>query len=88
MNIKANNGSFDETVAVLTVNEDFLRLLQFSISQAGTTDVMAATLPFGGRVLLVGGSTDNVEVLVRDNLSTGARGITYLTGTVYGVKDL
>ena len=86
--ITANGGTFVETLALLTLNEDFLRLLEFSISQAGSTDVMAATLPFGGRVLLVGNSSDKVEVVINDNLTTGLRGITYLTATAYGVYEI
>ena len=86
--ITANNGAFVTTLANLTLNEDFLRLLEFSISQAGTTDVMAATLPFGGRVVLVGNSSDKIEVVIKDNLTTGLRGITYLTATAYGVEEV
>ena len=88
MNIVANNGIFTATLANLVVNEDFFRLLQFSISQAGSTDVMAATLPFQGRVVLEGGTADKVQVVIRDDLSSGARGITYFTGTVYGVLEV
>ena len=87
MKIVANGGIFTATLATLVVNEDFFRLLQFSISQAGATDVMAATLPFQGRVVLEAGSSDKVEVVINDNLTTGARGITYFTGTVYGVLE-
>jgi hypothetical protein len=87
INIVANDGTFTDTLATLTVNEDFLRLIQFSVSQAGATDVMAATLPFGGRVVLVGGSSDKVAVQIKDNLAAGARGISYFSGTVYGVVE-
>lgn len=87
MKIIANGGIFTATLATLVVNEDFFRLLQFSISQAGATDVMAATLPFQGRVVLEAGTSDKVEVVINDNLTIGARGITYFTGTVYGVLE-
>ena len=62
-----------------------LRLLDFNISQAGSTDVMAALLPFGGNVVLEAGSSDKVVVTINDDLTVGARGITYLSGTLYGV---
>jgi hypothetical protein len=87
LNIVANDGIFSATLAVLTLNEDFLRLLQFDISQAGSTDVMAATLPFQGRVVLEGGTSDQVEVVINDNLTLGNKGISYFTGTVYGVLE-
>ena len=87
IDIVANDGGFTATLATLNVNEDFFRLLQFSISQAGTTDVMAATLPFQGRVILKGGSSDKVEIVIKDNLAAGNRGITYFTGTVYGILE-
>jgi hypothetical protein len=88
MKIVANSGSFVDTLAVLNVNEDFFRLLQFSISQAGTTDVMAATLPFGGRVVLEAGTSDRVELVINDDLTAGSRGISYFTSTVYGVLEV
>lgn len=88
VDIVADNGMFVDQLAVLNVNEDFLRLLDFSISQSGATDVLAASLPFGGRVLLEGGTSDNLTVTVRDNLTIGARGINYFTATVYGVLEL
>jgi hypothetical protein len=87
LNIVANDGVFSDTLAVLTLNEDFLRLLQFDVSQAGSTDVMAATLPFQGRVVLEAGTSDQVEVVINDNLGVGSRGITYFTGTVYGILE-
>lgn len=88
VNIVADNGAFVEELANITLNEDFFRLLQFSISQAGTTDAMAATLPFGGRVVLEAGTGDKVEVIIRDNMTGAALGVNYLTATLYGVKEI
>lgn len=85
--ITANNGDFVSTMAVLKVNEDFLRLLEFSISQSGSTDVMAASVVFGGRILLKSGSSDKVEVTINDNLTAGSRGIYYFTANAYGIQE-
>lgn len=88
ISIKADSGAFTKVLANITLNEDFFRLLQFSISQAGTTDAMAATLPFGGRVVLVAGSSDEVRIKIRDDLTSASHGVNYLTATLYGVKDI
>jgi hypothetical protein len=85
IDIDADDGTFIDQLAVLTLNEDFFRLLQFDISRASADGVMAATLPFGGRVLLVGGTTDKITVTINDNLTNGALGVSYLTSTLYGV---
>lgn len=84
--IVSNNGAFSGQLAELMVNEDFLRLLDFSVSQAGSTDVMAASVPFTGNIRLVGGSSDYVRVTINDNLTPGSRGITHFTATVYGTE--
>jgi len=62
--------------------------LEFSISQAGFTDVMAASTIFGGRVVLEGGSKDKVEVTINDNLTIRKRGIYYFTATAYGILEI
>jgi hypothetical protein len=88
ISIIADDGAFTKVLAVITLNEDFFRLLQFSISQAGTTDALAATLPFGGRVVLKAGTSDEVRVVIRDNITGASHSVNYLTATLYGVKDL
>jgi hypothetical protein len=88
VSIIADNGSFTKILANITLSEDFFRLLQFSISQAGTTDALAATLPFGGRVILAAGTGDEVRIKIRDDLTGAAHGVNYLTATLYGVKDI
>jgi hypothetical protein len=88
VSIIADGGTFVDVLANITLNEDFFRLLQFSISQAGTTDAMAATLPFGGRVVLEAGSGDEVRVSIKNDLTGAALGVNYLTGTLYGVKEI
>jgi hypothetical protein len=88
INIVANGGEFTGQIAALTVNEDFFRLLEFAISQSGSTDVMAASLVFGGGVFLEAGTSDEISVTINDDLTSGARGISYLTGTVYGIEEL
>jgi len=87
IDIVADGGTFVDQLAVLTLNEDFFRLLQFDISRAAADGVMAATLPFGGRVLLEGGTADKITVTVNDNLTNGSLGVSYLTATIYGVLE-
>lgn len=88
IDIVADDGVFADRLAVLTLNEDFFRLLQFDISRAAADGVMAATLPFGGRVILVGGTSDKITVTINDNLTSGALGVSYLTATIYGVIEI
>lgn len=85
ISIMANNGTFSTMLLELFVNEDFLRLLDTTVAQAGSTDVLAATLPFSGNTILEAGTADEVTVTIQDNLTGGARGISYFTATAYGV---
>ena len=87
LDIVADSGTFAEQLAVLTLNEDFFRLLQFDISRAAADGVMAATLPFGGRVILVAGTADKITVTINDNLPIGSLGVNYLTATLYGIQE-
>ena len=61
-------------------------MLEFSISQAGNEDAMAASIVFGGDTILNPGTGDKVEVLVRDNLTSNNFGVYYLTATLYGFE--
>ncbi len=85
IDIVANNGGFTSQLAIVVVNEDFLRLLDFDISQAGTTDVLASALQFGGDVELKAGTADEISVTINDNLTLGARGIDYFQTNLAGV---
>jgi hypothetical protein len=86
--ITADNGNFIETLMTLTVNEDLYRLLAVNSAIQAGSSVIAASLDFGGNLLLVGGSGDKVEVVINDNLTSGVRGVNYFTCTAYGVLDL
>jgi hypothetical protein len=68
-------------------NEDFRRLLDTDLAQGGTRDNMTGVISFGGRMILKGGTSDKVEVIVRDDLTTPSLGLEYLTATVYGLKE-
>ncbi len=80
------NGGSSRDLATIMFNEDFLRLLEFSISQAGNEDAMAASIIFGGDTVLEAGSGDKVEVLIRDDLTANSFGVFYLTATLYGFE--
>jgi hypothetical protein len=84
IDIVANNGTFTTQLALVQSNEDFLRLLDFSVARVGNTDALAASLPFGSNVQLVGGTADNISVTIQDDLTAGPLGVDYLTGTLYG----
>lgn len=84
VNIVANGGAFDRQLTELKVNEDFARLLDFQ-PFSDIDAVITSTLPFGGNVILEGGSSDEVSVTVNDNVALGGRGVDYFTATIYGV---
>lgn len=88
IDIVANEGTFVEQLAVLKVNEDFVRLLSFDIAVGTTSTVLAASLPFGGNVILHYGSGDSISMTINDNLTTAARSFNYLTGTIYGIVQI
>jgi len=83
IDITANNGTFARQLMQLTINEDFFRLLD--VQGGGQKDIVAGTIPFGGNVLLKGGSSDVLSVTIHDDLSAGNREIDYFTATAYGV---
>lgn len=83
VNVVANNGAFNETVTVFTVNEDFARLLDFQ-PFADIDTILTASLPFGAGVVLEAGTSDKIEVVINDNVALGVRGIDYFTATAYG----
>jgi hypothetical protein len=89
VSITADNGAFvNANLLTLMVNEDFFRLLDANTAINAGDAVIAATLAFSGNVRLVGGSSDKIEVTINDNLTSGALGINYFTGTVYGAIDV
>lgn len=81
------NSGTSKDIYLFKTNEDFVRLSDFAISQAGNEDLMAGSLSFGGRTVLQGGSADKVEVLIRDDISTGVYAINYFTATLFGVVE-
>jgi len=73
-------------------NEDFLRFVSTTginlfMETGGTKDALVAAFSFGGQVKLVGGSSDEVKITIRDNITLPARQINYLTGTFYGFTE-
>ena len=87
INVVADNGDINTTFATLSINEDFLRLLDFDSPPNSSTLALAASINFGGAVKLVAGSSDKVEVLIRDDMTTASRGVNYLTGTLYASRE-
>lgn len=84
VDLVANGGVFSDLITTFTVNEDFARLLNFQ-PFSDIDAVITASLPFGGSIILEGGSSDKITVTINDNVALGARGIDYFTATVYGV---
>jgi len=82
--VVANGGDFNATVTTFYTNEDFARLLDFQ-PFADIDAVITASLPFGGNMVLEGGTSDKVTVTIRDNVALGSRGIDYFTATAYGI---
>lgn len=86
VDIIANGGTFAQQVTEFTVNEDFARLLDFQ-PFADIDTILTASLPFGGNVILQGGTADEISVTINDNVAQSVRGIDYYTATVYGVIE-
>lgn len=91
-NIKVNNGT-TASFATLKKNEDFLRVAgppgqNLWLEYGGPNDVMTAVHVFDAKMQLVTGSTDFVEVKIRDDLSqpTSCK-IKYFTATLYGLRE-
>lgn len=79
------NGGTTVTLAELKVNEDFLALqpaTNLLVNLQGARDVITAGIDLGGKLILQGGSGDNVKLTVRDDMT----GFQYLKCFVYGVK--
>ena len=82
------NGGAILSIATIQFNADWLRLQGRSFTEfSGADDLIVASVEFGGRTLLEGGSGDEMTVTIQDDLTTGARDINYLTCTFYGVVE-
>ena len=82
------NGGTSITLASLKKNEDLLRLQGRALTEfGGVNDVIQVSIEFSGRVLLEGGTSDRVRVIISDDLTSAARDIKYLTATFFGVRE-
>jgi len=86
INIVTNDGTVNKTLSTLRLNEDFWRLLDFNVDRSGTS-VMAASAQFGSGLKLIAGSSDYVEVIINDDITSGSRDIFYFTATLYGALE-
>ncbi len=93
-NLKVNAGT-TASMATIKQNEDFLRVAgppgqNLWIEYGGQNDVLTAVHVFDGKMQLVTGSTDFVEVKIQDDLaslaSTSCK-IKYFTATLYGFRE-
>ncbi len=75
------------TIANVQLTEDFFRLYSpggVNLDRTGASDILSAGLFLGGAVMLEAGTSDQVKVTVRDDLSSGGL-FNYFTVTVHGV---
>lgn len=93
-NLPLTNGlkvqlTLDSTTTVLFTikqNEDFLRVpgrLPL-VNNTGPKDVLGAALQFGGGIILDHTTSDKIEVIVQDDMTSTK--LKYLTGTLFGVE--
>jgi hypothetical protein len=82
-----NDGQTIDPITNFTINEDFRRLLMADLAQGSVNDNMTGIIQFGGDMILKAGSSDKLEVVVRDNLTTPLLGLHYLTATLYAIKE-
>jgi hypothetical protein len=77
------SGSTVIDIATLTINEHFLEANGgFALDQSGAADVIGATYTLAQD--LVANSTDQIRVVIRDNLTS----LEYFKCRVYGTKDI
>lgn len=87
LKLTLNNGVDVVTLLTALINEAFTHLPQFDLFQGGVKDLMLATFNFPARVLLVGGSSDKVEVIINDDLTSGALGLAHFVCTVTATEE-
>jgi hypothetical protein len=94
INVIVNDGQQRlPNLQVVTINEDFLRFgsnqgINSLLAQGGVNDVLSTSFIFGGVLELKSGSADRVEMIVKDNLTAGARGLLHLQSTLFGIIQL
>lgn len=74
-------------LATFKLNEDFRRLLLADLAQGSVNDNMTGIVNFGGDMVLKAGTSDKIEVIVRDDLTGPLLGLKYLTATLYAIKE-
>jgi len=82
-----NDGQTIDPITNFTINEDFRRLLMADLAQGSVNDNMTGIIQFGGDMVLKAGSSDKIEVVVRDDLTISQLGLHYLTATLYAIKE-
>lgn len=83
------NNSILTVLATLKVNEDFLSFHSTNaifMNQAGPKDTIAVGYLLGGAVILKGGTSDYLGIIIRDKLT--ATSFSYFQATGYGIKDI
>jgi hypothetical protein len=76
-------------LATLKINEDFLSFHSTNaifINQSGPKDVIAVGYLLGGAVILKGGTSDYLGIIIRDKLT--ATSFAYFQATGYGIRDI
>lgn len=81
-----NNGDA-LTLGNIQRNVGFAQFSSFDLFQAGIDELLIATIAFGGRTLLVGGSGDVITVTIRDNLSSASLGLEYFTASITALEE-
>jgi hypothetical protein len=90
--IQVNDSGSPTDLENILINEDMLRFastagINVMLGQGGNNDVLVASFQFGSRMVIKQGSSDFVQVKVRDDLTQGNRILRYLTATLYGTRE-
>lgn len=82
------NGGVPITLSNIRTNLDFLRTFgEIPVVNSSTSgDIVVAAYRFADQLKLKAGTADAFRVTIRDNLTTAALGIQYLSATFYGHK--
>ncbi len=87
LQVQLDGAASPTTLFEIFRNEDFMRMNNPYTEFNGSDDLISASLAFGGIEKLTAGSSDFIKVIIKDNLTSALRNLSYLTATFYGTKE-
>ena len=77
-------GTSSKDAFTIKCNEEFLKLDDNTLLSTNGGSVLSCTLPLEGSVVLRAGTSDELAVTIRDNLTLNSRRIEHLSATLFG----